>query len=165
MEGETGFSFGIIAGANAVEDFTYYVVQVHVPFRYHQREEHKHLPFFRYVDVLEPLHSTEYFLGCVCLCMCTDNDVNYNNMQAVLYPYERPTPFYNMVDFRNSRSVVQIVRERYGIVNDLRRVHCVTNRFCLNQLLKLGNAVEEESQNALDLYYPLCHQFCFYGTP
>lgn len=46
---------------------------------------------------------------------------------------------------------MQVVRQNYGIADDLRRTHWATHRLCLKQFFKLGSAVEEDSQHELEL--------------
>lgn len=87
-------------------DFTYHIVQVRVLFRCRQGKEQKQLTFFRYMDVTEPLDSTEDLLGCVVLHWSTNNDVKYAYMQVVLNPKEPPAPWNDIVDFENIKSVV-----------------------------------------------------------
>lgn len=103
-----GFHFAIIAGANVLEDFKYHLVHVLALFCSHKGEESKHLAFVTYMNVVEPLGSSEDFLWCSVLGWNTDNDVIYTNLQVVMMPKEPPAPYFNISDFQNIQCVMQV---------------------------------------------------------
>lgn len=103
------------------------------------------------MDVVEPLVSIENFLGCLVLCWRTNNNFYYTNIQVLLKTKEPSAPLYDIVNFQNITSVLQVVRKKYEIDDDLCRVHWDKHKICLKLFEKLGSAVEEESQDTLEL--------------
>lgn len=117
------------------------------------------------MDVVELLDGMKDLLGCVVLRWSTYYDVKYTNMQVLLSRKEPPKSWYDIVDFQNITSVVQVVRKKYGTPDDSRRVHWATRRSFLNRFVKLGSAAQEERKDAPEFDYSLLLQFCFPGTP
>lgn len=95
--------------------------------------------------VVEPLDSTEDLLECVFLRCNTANDVHYTTLKVIMNPKKQTASWYDIVDFINIKSIVQVVRQKYGIAEYLRRVHGAAHRLCFNWFVKLGSAVEKES--------------------
>lgn len=85
-------------------------VQVRVQFHCHQRDQNKQLTFVKYIDVIKPLDNTEDLLGWLVSRWSTDNDGYHTSSQVVLNRKKPPAPWYDIKDFQNTRSVVQVVR-------------------------------------------------------
>lgn len=73
-------------------------------------------------------------------------------MQVTLNPKKPPAPRQDISDFQNFKSVLQVVRQKYGIADDLRPIQWATHIFCFIQLVNLCSAVEQENQDALKFY-------------
>lgn len=75
-----------------------------------------------YMDVVEPLDSTENLIEGVVLLCSTDNKFNCTDETFVLNPKEPPVPQYDIVKFQIIKSVVHVVRQKYRNANDLRQI-------------------------------------------
>lgn len=92
----------------------------------------------KYMDVAGSLYSTRDLFGWVVPLWRISNDVIFTNTQNVMIPIQPPAPWYDIVKLQNRKSVVKVVRRKYRIAGDLRRVLWATNIFCLNRLVRLA---------------------------
>ena len=65
--GNRRFSFVIVLGRTLHGEGTYFIVQVRALFYVRQNGELKGMAFVKYMDVVEPLDTTEKMLGSLCL--------------------------------------------------------------------------------------------------
>lgn len=141
------FSFALIRGTNVDGEFTYHVVQVRALFHCDISGVTKELAFVKYMDVVKPLDGAEQILGCVCLRWSTDDDVDYSILDNSVNARKPPAQWFDIVDYDNIQSVVQVVRQRYEIGEEACRKHWATHRFCLNRFRDIGSPVADGDQD------------------
>lgn len=117
---------------------SYYVVQVRALFFAFQDVQQKEMALVKYLDVVKPFDNTESLLDCLCVKCGTDDDIDYKTLYVSLNTTKPPAPWFDVVEFNCIISVVQVVRQMFGMWDDVRREHWATHRFFTNRFTTCG---------------------------